>query len=146
MRWRDPEGNTWASRFEYQLFTYFRTAGADVRRCEKRDAVDYTTRVRDASCESCGSGDISQAHTYTPDLCVRDGVFGDPLQSRVEAKGYLRASDRRILRAVVASGKGADLCLILQRQHAKTVDWAKRFLKRPVYVFSAADSRLTRVA
>src|SRR5690348_13622844 len=136
-RWLDAHGQLWASKLESDLFEYFRSASVPVRRSDASDSIPYTTRVRQGRCGSCNSKDIRQEHTYTPDLCVGAAPgLAKASGNHIEAKGYLRASDRRILRGVMQARPDFNLHLVLQRYHKGTVDWARKFLKIPVLIFA----------
>lgn len=135
-RWQDNAGNIWASKLESDLFQFFQAAGAAVRKCDERDSVPYVTRIRQGRCGACGSDVVRQEHTYTPDLCVdATPAISEKGGNLIEAKGYLRPDDRRILRGVLQARPDINLHLILQRYHKPTVDWARKFLKIPVLIF-----------
>jgi hypothetical protein len=148
MRWIDPEGKTWASRFEYEIFLGLRNAPAEIIPCAAgTDSFTYTNPVRLASCDDCGSTKIIQTRTYTPDFLVRPkGAHhstGAEVRGKyyIEAKGYLRAERRRLLRAFRNTRPDIDLRLLVERDYRVTdkltiVQWARRYLKCPVAVWN----------
>lgn len=130
MRYRDQWGQEWASKLESDLYAWFVANGRSVRKCESgRDSVPYQTSVVGGKCLKCGHHKVCQEHTYTPDLFVTPASADEGLSAYIEAKGYLRPKDRRILRAVNKAGVLPGLHLVLSRHHAPTVAWASKFLK-----------------
>jgi hypothetical protein len=151
MRWIDPEGNTWASRFEYEVFLGIQSSapkGATVARCASgTDSFAYTNPVRLASCNDCGSAKVIQTRTYTPDFSVSSeggySSYGAAVRSvyYIEAKGYLRAERRRLLRAFRNGRPDIDLRMVVERDYRVTdkltlVQWARKYLKCPVVVWT----------
>jgi hypothetical protein len=136
-RWTDPAGIIWASRFEYEIFNWFRAAGLLIRKAESpADTVSYTTRIRSGVCGACGAdGQSYQRRTYTPDLVAGYVPFIAHKSGSVyiEAKGFLRGKDRSLLRAVVQAGVRPNLCLFIQRDakvgKGTVSTWARKFLK-----------------
>lgn len=138
MRFMGPDGQEYASRFEYVVFDAYRRSGTPCRRTIKgsRDTLSYTLPVRNATCGSCGSDKIGQQRKYTPDL-FHDG---DPERGGeqgyfIEVKGYLRAPQRSLLRAFCKARPDVNLRFILQRDFpiskSSTISvWISRFLKK----------------
>lgn len=147
MRWLAPDGTVWASRFEYGVFLGYKAAGYEVRKCGAEDSVSYQRSVRNGVCGECGSARVATAHSYTPDLSVdpKDGgqrkPVGDVGPYVVECKGYLRGDRRSLLRALRKARPDMPLRLIVQRDYPVTkslsiVEWARKFLKLPVAVWT----------
>lgn len=150
-RWQDEHGEIWASRFECKVYESARAAAKTVRRCDKggSDTVSYTSPVRNGVCTSCEGVNVVQQRTYSPDLCVLQSADGeeDSALSRahkyyVEAKGYLRASERTLLRSLFASNAIPDLRIILQADYRigkHTIGWwIDRYLKCKWAVFDGS--------
>lgn len=137
-RWQDEEGTIWASRFEYQVYVALREHGYAVRRTNGDDSMRYTVDVRGAKCSKCDSSCVVQERTYTPDLFVSQRDTASP-GYYVEAKGYIRAEKRRLLRGFVGTRKDIDLRFIVQRDYpvgkSTLVEWARKYLKIPVHVW-----------
>lgn len=128
-----PDGSVWDSLFEYKV--YLRLADEDGIRTRRTvpgsgDTFIYFDRPRSAICRNCGSDQVVQQRSYTPDL------FCDPVQHSVqdrldrdtwvEAKGYLRGHDRRLLRCFVKERPDVNLWIIFQRDYYVTKPTAKR--------------------
>lgn len=133
LRFEAPDGQIWASPFEYRVYDEIRTAGrVRVRKTTEADSIAYSTPVKRGYCAQCGSDHVAQARTYTPDLAV---VSDDDGTARyfLETKGYFRGSGRNLLRAAVKANPQADIRLIAQSDHwvtkgkTRLSDWAKRF-------------------
>lgn len=144
-RWEDDDGNVWASKLEASVYEALR---ADdrliVRRCsaEEGDTFDYVSKVRAGQCAACGSGEIVQRRTYTPDLYVlparqkadkRRGYY-------LEIKGHFPGSKRKLLGDFLKTGPRIDLRLILQRDNKATpkltyLEYAVSRLKLPTHVW-----------
>ena len=144
MRWQAPDGQIWASRFEYAVFKTLLDKGYHVRKTKEQDRLAYTSPVRSARCQTCGSTACVTERTYTPDLFVGAGAAqGDARGYFIEAKGYLRADRRALLRAVRKAWPLLDLRLVVQRDYRVTasltiVEWAKKYLKCKVHVWDGA--------
>lgn len=152
MRWVDPTGKTWASRFEYEVFLGLQAgvynSGSSVSPCVSGvDSFTYTNPVRLASCDDCGSAKVIQTRTYTPDFRVysQASVSRSGAEVRsvyyIEAKGYLRAERRRLLRAFRNARPDIDLRMVVERDYKVTskltiVQWARRYLKLPCVVWT----------
>ncbi len=150
MRWLDPDGNVWASRFEYSVYKTLKDKGYDVRKTAEQDRMAYSSDVANGRCRGCQSTDVVTERHYTPDLFVvpkqtSPGLTADPLDpSRhgyyLEAKGYLRAERRTLLRAFRKTGPRCDLRLVVQRDYtvgkSTLVGWATRLMKVPAVVWT----------
>lgn len=131
------------------VYNSARDAGVKVRRCDKggTDTFSYTSEIRDGICQSCASTQVVKQRRYTPDLCVIQSPHGpDDFAALsgankyyVEAKGYLRASERALLRSLVASKAVPDLRIVLQADYriGKLTfgGWIDRYLKIKWAVF-----------
>ena len=115
-RWIDPDGEEWASEFEYRVYLGFRLLGYDVRRCDEGDTLDYTSSIKRGRCLECQSSRVVQERRYTPDLFVSDlhapgferpGCF-------IEAKGYWRADKRNLLRQALRERKDVPMLFVFQ--------------------------------
>jgi hypothetical protein len=134
-RWQDAKGELWDSRFESIVYERYKELGYNIRRCSKSDTVYYTVPVRSGSCTACGSTEVGQRRTYTPDFFIDSKGSKRKTQSHyLETKGYLRPKERSLLRALCATNPGFNLRILFQRDYraSKTssiVEWAKKFLK-----------------
>jgi hypothetical protein len=102
-RYWDEAGVEWASRFECEVFNGFleRADGrVEVRRTVKgkvgqSDSLAYAHPKRAASCLQCGSDQVVQWRSITPDLYVGDPASG----YYVEAKGHFPGGKRAAYRS-----------------------------------------------
>lgn len=153
-RWQTEDGDVWASKLEAIIFE--RISGRSdvvVRRCssEQGDTFAYTTDVRSGICGACGSSDIVQRRTYTPDLCItpRATGVGEPDESRrryLEIKGYFPGPRRNLLRAFLKTGPCLDLRIILERDNRATsrltlLEYCHKFFKIPVHIWDGQIPR-----
>lgn len=139
-RWLAPDNTVWASRFEYAVYSKLKELGYDVRKTTEQDRMAYTSPVKNGRCRRCSSDCVVTERTYTPDLFVVPR--GEPQSAGyyLEAKGYLRAERRTLLRSFRKTGPACDLRLVVQRDYnvgkSTLVGWAIRLLKVPVTVWS----------
>ena len=99
-RWLDPTGEQWASRYEWETYEYLKAAGANVRRCTEDDSINYTERKPRCRCLECGSGNVVQERTYTPDLYLVPKGREESGGYYIEVKGYFRGEKRRLFRCL----------------------------------------------
>lgn len=148
-RFRAPDGSEWDSKFEWQVFDALTKQGHRIRRCERglADSVPYTQRILNAACGACGSDAVGKRRSYTADFLhdperkesqreTDDGRF------LVELKGYLRADERGLLRALCKARPDLRLVFIFQRDFTvsrrsglKATDWVEKYLKKPAIVW-----------
>lgn len=152
-RWQTEDGSVFASKLEAIVFSRLQAdPRIHVRRCsaEQGDTFAYTTAVRSGSCGACGSSEIVQRRTYTPDLCISPRTTGvpghDDPKYYLEIKGYFPGAQRNLLRAFLKTGPRIDLRLLLERDGKATgsltqLEYAFKFLKIPVHVW---DGQLPR--
>lgn len=167
-RWIDERGVLWASRFECKVYEAALRASIPIRKCDKGgdDTFSYHSEVRNGRCESCQGVDVIQERQYTPDLRVLSAPAGtegaQPGSGEgeyyVEAKGYLRADKRTLLRCLVKTGKVPDLRFILQSDYrvgkSTLSGWIDKFLHCKWAVFDGEwprewrqnEARVTRKA
>jgi hypothetical protein len=142
MRWKSPDGEVWASRFEYSVFFTLKEKGFNVRRTNaEQDRMAYTAPVRNGVCEACASTAVVTNHFYTPDLFVSQGdQSGGPAGYYIEAKGYLRAPQRSLIRAFRKARPDVDLRFVVQSDYKvgkSTVSgWITRYLRSKVHVWN----------
>lgn len=140
MRWLDPDLNVWASEFEYKVYRGLKASGSNIRKSDSGDTLAYQDPVRDARCSECGGEDIIKSRSYTPDLV--GGPAGQDLSAGdgqghyfIEAKGYLRGPQRRLLRAFRQSYPRLDWRFIIQRDYpvgkGSLGSWITKYLKCP---------------
>lgn len=137
-RWQDDSGIIWASRYECQVFQRLSQAGCMVRKCEQGgiDSLTYTTPVRSGRCAQCGSGQVVQERSYTPDIFLTP-PYEDGKHSGVylETKGLFPADKRGLLRHFRKTGPLVDLCVIANADHwvtkgrTRLSDYFARYLK-----------------
>lgn len=118
-RWQDEHGEIWASRFECLVYNSGKTGDLKIRKCDKggRDTLSYHSKVRDGVCSACKSPDIIKERRYTPDLRVLSDNEAQEGGYYVEAKGYMRASQRSLVRDFFKTGPPIDLRFILQADY-----------------------------
>lgn len=139
MRWLAPDGTEWDSKFEYEIFLAYEKEGKSARRTTEQDSLLFTRPVRNGACTECESCTVVSRHRYTPDLYVgaEDNREFGGLQATsyyVEAKGYLRAEQRSLLRSLRKARPDVDLRLIVQRDYKVTksltiTEWARKYLR-----------------
>ena len=141
--WIDPEGNIWDSRYEYLVFRAYADAGKEVRRTSKSDTFSFMLQISGGKCRACGATEVGQQRTYTPDLHVTADYPESPtVEYYIEAKGYLRAKERALLRAFYKENPDAPVRYLLQRdfpatarskvtgQRGSIVQWFHKFLPK----------------
>jgi len=119
--WIDPEGNKWDSRYEYVIWRAFSETSRKVRRTDKGDTMAFTLPIKGGKCGDCGSAKVGQQRTYTPDLHV--AAYNPKHEAEyyyVEAKGYLRAKERSLLRAFYKAHPDAPVRFLFQRDFPAT--------------------------
>lgn len=138
MRWKAPDGVVWASRFEYEVYSTLKEKCVGLSPTTDSDSMAYRSTVKSGICTDCGSANVAQQRTYTPDMLVTPKSGGKLYY--IEAKGYLRSERRSLLRAFRQGRPEIDLRLVVQRDHKITktmtiVEWANRYLKVPIHVW-----------
>lgn len=114
-RWKDPDGNEWASEFEYRVYDGLRLLGYNVRKCGEGDSFSYTSKIIRGECVECGSTDIRQQRTYTPDLYIDDlPEAAGPRGRYIEVKGFWPADKRSLLRRAVRCNEDLDPLFVFQ--------------------------------
>ena len=144
-RWQTEDGSVFASKLEARLFDILRRdPRIAVRRCSaaEGDTFAYTTAVRSGSCGACGSSEIVQRRTYTPDFCIGPADAGDDTVRRyLEVKGYFPGPKRNLLRAFLKTGPNLDLRLVLERDQSRAtgsltlLEYCHKFFKIPVHIW-----------
>jgi hypothetical protein len=141
MRWLDPYGNVWASRFEYAVYEALRAHEHNIRRCTVEDSMAYVSAVTGGRCADCGGSNVLTDRRYTPDFrVVPSGAIGE-VHYFIEAKGYLRAERRALLRAFRKARPDVDLRFLVQRDYRVTskttiTQWVTKYMKCPVAVWT----------
>lgn len=131
LRCRTPDGEEWASPLEARIYRSLLNQGYVVKR--EPATFKYTTVVKQGRCASCGSCDIIQDRTYTPDLGLYPELGSDRDPIYLEIKGYFAGPKRNLFRAARQSNPNADIRLIASTDHwvtkekTRLSDWAKRF-------------------
>jgi hypothetical protein len=141
--WTDPEGNIWDSRYEYTVYAAYKAAGYAVRRTSKIDTMAFILPIRGGKCGACGATEVGQQRTYTPDLHVAaDHKEYPAITYYIEAKGYLRAKERSLLRNFYKAHPDASVRYLLQRSYpagklskitgkrSSIIDWFHKFLPK----------------
>lgn len=148
LRWRAPDGVVWSSRYEYELYLELKEQEHNVRKTTEKDSMGYASPVRSGRCLQCGSSEVVQQHVYTADLFV--DKEGGPNKSKhssgdgdyhIEAKGYIRAPKRALLRHLRKTRPDVDLRFVVQRDYRVTkqatiTEWARKYLKVPAIVWA----------
>lgn len=134
-RWIDEDGVTWASRFECGVYKALRDVGLDVRKASEADTVAYTSSFPHGYCGDCKSENVIQDRTFTPDLVLPGFV--------IEAKGYLRADRRKLLRDMRKCLPDYPLRFVIERDMKVTAkcslsQWIAKYLKCPVIVWKGS--------
>ena len=147
--WIAPDGELWDSRYEYLVYIKFRQEGINIQRCDKSDSFSFTLPIRGGKCGDCGSDQVGQQRTFTPDFRIVSEDSKHPTVSYyLEAKGYIRAKERSLLRAFNKAHPSADVRYILQSAYRASkptassdgsiVTWFSKFMKgKTVYVWNA---------
>jgi hypothetical protein len=144
-----PDGSLWDSRFEYIFYTAAKEAGLPIARCTKSNTFSFILPIKSGSCGSCGATNIGQRRTLTPDfLLTADNSELPAEQAYIETKGYLRAKERSLLRALYKSHPDANISFVFQRAYpvgskradgtkGSVIDWFKKFMPNwSVYVWN----------
>lgn len=125
-RWKAPDGSLWDSKVEWNVYdTLRKQEDLEVRRCDERDTLSYTTPVRSGRCVVCGADGVVQERTYTPDLCVRSRESGHTVL--LEVKGFMHSSRRSQLRAAIRQNPDADVRFVLQSKYTKATKKLKLY-------------------
>lgn len=149
-RWLDADGNLFASKLEALVFARVSTlSGCSVRRCstEQGDTFNYTTLVRSGRCGSCGSDNIVQQRTYTPDFYITGLSTGRNTRGfYIETKGHFPGPQRNLLRSFLKTGPKIDLRIVLERDGKATgsvtlLEYCVKYLKIPVHVWDGTLPR-----
>lgn len=135
LRCKDPNGDIWASPFEYNVYDAIRSAGRHrIRRADERDALTYSTAVKHGRCEKCGTSEVVQDRVYTTDLhLVRKDEQDDARGYFLEVKGYLPGPQRNLFRQVLKQHPDVSVRIVAQSDHwvtkgkTRLSDWAKRY-------------------
>jgi hypothetical protein len=140
MRW-EVDGEIWASKFEFEVYDGLskQLGSGQIRRCTEEDQLDYQSQCKNSNCAECGSNRVVQRRKFTPDLFVvspsaagrgnkQSGYF-------IEAKGYLRADRRTLLRDFVKCHPNLDLRFVIEKDYKATStlslgQWIDRYLKK----------------
>jgi hypothetical protein len=139
--WIDPEGNIWDSRYEYLVWRAYAAAKVNIRRATKSDTFSFVLAIKRGKCGACGSDQVGQQRTYTPDFHVAaDNSEPQAVGYYIEAKGYLRPKERALLRAFYKANPDAPVRFLLQRdfpagakskrtgERSSIVQWFHKFL------------------
>lgn len=108
------------------------SAGLPVSKADESHTVSYTSSFPHGYCGDCKSDNVIQDRTFTPDLVLPGYV--------IEAKGYLRADRRKLLRDMRKCLPDYPLRFILERDYKATAklklsEWIAKYLKCPVIVW-----------
>jgi hypothetical protein len=141
--WTDPEGGTWDSRYEYLVWRAASTAKVNIRRTTKSDTFSFVLPIKRGKCGACGSDQVGQQRTYTPDFHVTaDNPKHETEFYYIEAKGYLRPKERSLLRAFYKTNQDAPVRYLLQAdfpagarskrtgKRSSITEWFSKFLPK----------------
>lgn len=132
-----PDGEEWASKFEWEVYCGFHDrasalCGTEVRRTTQGDSFAYGRPKRKAECLECGSDKVVQRCTITQDLyvhTVRERYY-------VEAKGHFPGSRRAAYRDFFKSeaARGTMVRFVLQTNARATkrmtmLEYFQRYFK-----------------
>jgi hypothetical protein len=113
--WTDPDGGKWDSRYEYLVWRAYSAAGTTIRRTTKSDTMAFVLPIKRGKCGACGSDQVGQQRTYTPDFHVTTNNSKHEAEFYyIEAKGYLRPKERSLLRAFYKTNPDAPVRYLLQ--------------------------------
>lgn len=145
-RWKDPEGNIWPSKFEWEVYDTLLRSGVNVRRCDKSDTITYYQPKPNVECLDCGSSRCSQTRTYTPDLHITtEGGGGHSHGYYIEVKGYFREEKRRLFRCLRQSRKDIDIRCVFASDHwvkkgkTRLSDYFSKYVKNTPFCFWNGD-------
>jgi len=143
-RFRAPDGEVWASEYEFRVYEQLRDelGGDTVFRNEGPDGhtFNYFTKVKSGDCLECGSSEVVQRRTYTPDLRI-GGSKDPPIRYYIETKGYFSAEKRNLLRSFLKTGEDIGLVLVLQNDSKATAkltltQYSAKYFKIPTFVWN----------
>lgn len=124
----NSNSNKYRSGFEARVSANLEDRGVDFEYESER--LDFITTVRAGECAACGSKEVVKRRKYTPDFVIRRH---DCSKFYIEAKGYLKSTDRSLLRDVKKSNPHLDIKLLFQRDGwvkkgvQRYSDWAEKF-------------------
>lgn len=144
-----PDGSKWDSRFEYLFYTAAKDAIPGIFRCTKSNTFSFILPIKGGVCGACESASVGQRRTLTPDFCfVSTNPQCQDQYHYIETKGFLRAKERSLLRALGKAHPDISLSIVLQRSYpigtkradgtkSSIVDWFTKFLPQVrVYVWN----------
>ncbi len=142
-RWKDPEGQVWASKFEWEVYQKLLDNGHAVRKCDSGDTFNYTQPRPNVKCLECGGCECVQERSYTPDLHILRprGGGGSSRGYYIEVKGYFREEKRRLFRCLRNSRPDVDLRVIfaadswVRKGKTRLSDYFDRYVKNTPYYF-----------
>lgn len=151
-----PDGEVWASEYEFRVYDALRSLGSGVRRCQRGtgDTFSYCEQKQALRCLECGSSNCVQVRSYTPDLYIPEhvsllGQEGEGSGYYIEAKGYLREHKRGLLRHFRRSQKSLDLRMVASADHrvgkGRLSTWAWKYCRIEVWIWDWKKDDITDV-
>lgn len=115
-RWIADDGTEWDSKFEWSVYDRLSAGGGSVRKCDESDSFSYTKPIRGAACLGCGSGEVVQRRTYTPDLYYVPAPDTSPgVGYYIEVKGYFPGTKRALFRNFLKCHPDVSIRIVLER-------------------------------
>ena len=102
------------SGYEYKVRDTLIAAGVDFE--YESVVLEYTSTVRMAVCNECGSRKVGKMRKYTPDFII---TRSDCSQLIVEAKGRFTSADRSKMRDVRKAHPHLDIRMLFQKRYGK---------------------------
>ena len=96
------------SGFEKKIEAQLKEAKVEYK--YESESIEWLRKISKGRCAGCGSDEVFQRCTYTPDFVLGNGVW-------IESKGYLDGPDRTKLRSIRAQFPKLDLRLVFQRDN-----------------------------
>lgn len=107
----NPNKNNYRSNFERSIAANLTRRGIKFE--YEPHSVKYYLDVHKGKCADCGSKNILECHTYTPDFLLENGVY-------IEAKGNLTPSNRTKMIAVKECNPEMDIRFLFMRDNYLT--------------------------
>jgi len=103
-----PHGEVCDSGYEVRILSDL--AGQGISYDYQPSPLSYSTKHSRGYCKACGSTEVFQDRSYTPDIKLPNGVY-------VESKGRLDPQGRVFLKAVVTCNPRVPLVFMFQRNN-----------------------------
>jgi hypothetical protein len=82
--------------------------------------ITYWLKTRCAKCKNCGSKDVFEKHSYTPDFILSNGIV-------IEAKGKFTSENRTKMLSVIESNPELDIRMLFMKDNWLTKNHGHRY-------------------